>query len=111
MPKLSLDGCTPEPLMGYLKSLGVLRIVAEQADDDVRGYWSDGVFVVESNLDRDGLIQFFLDEYRPTPIIAPGQAVPGSSGRTTERPWTRYPSVSRTDWPNLPRLSSGFERC
>ena len=26
---LSLDGCTPEPLMGYLKALGVLRISAE----------------------------------------------------------------------------------
>jgi len=27
-----LEGCTPEPLMGYLKALGVLRLVAEQED-------------------------------------------------------------------------------
>jgi CRISPR-associated protein Csx17 len=66
-----LDGCTPEPLMGYLKALGVLRIVAEQADDGVRGGWSDGVFVLESNHDRIGLVDFFLEGYAPTPIIAP----------------------------------------
>jgi CRISPR-associated protein Csx17 len=66
-----LDGCTPEPLMGSLKALGVLRIVAEQADDGVRGGWSDGVFVLESNHDRIGLVDFFLEGYAPTPIIAP----------------------------------------
>ena len=29
---LYLTGCTPEPLMNYLKTLGVFRLVAEQAD-------------------------------------------------------------------------------
>ena len=35
MGELRLDGCTPEPLMSYLKALGVLRMVAEQTDGSV----------------------------------------------------------------------------
>jgi CRISPR-associated protein Csx17 len=69
--ELRLEGCTPEPLMAYLKALGVLRIVTEQAERGVCGRWRDGVFVLQSNLDREGLIHFFLEHYRPTPIIAP----------------------------------------
>ena len=68
---LSLDGCTPEPLMGYLKALGVLRLVSEQADPEARGFWRDGVFVLETKLDRDGLAKFFLEQYSPTPLLAP----------------------------------------
>ena len=30
MPEIAY-GCTPEPLMSYLKALGVFRLVAEQA--------------------------------------------------------------------------------
>ena len=33
---LFLSGCTPEPLMGYLKALGVFRLVSEQADPNCR---------------------------------------------------------------------------
>ncbi|MDZ7810555.1 MAG: hypothetical protein U5L11_11035 [Arhodomonas sp.] len=41
-----LPGCGPIPLAGYLKALGVLRLVAEQADPDARGYWEDEQFIV-----------------------------------------------------------------
>ena len=68
---LVLDGCNPEPLMGYLKALGVLRLVTEQKDAEARGFWRDGVFLLETTLDRDGLARFFLDEYDPTPLLAP----------------------------------------
>ena len=84
MAELSLEGCTPEPLMSYLKALGVLRSVAEQADHDVHGCWRDGTFVLDTNLDRHGLIHFFLQRYRPTPIIAPwagGSGFFGSDNR------------------------------
>jgi CRISPR-associated protein Csx17 len=69
--KLILDGCTPEPLMCYLKALGVLRLVSEQKDAEALGYWSDGVFVLETSLDHDGLLKLFRDEYEPTPIVSP----------------------------------------
>ena len=35
-----LPGCQPEPLSSYLKSLGVLRLVALQLDPEARGFWT-----------------------------------------------------------------------
>lgn len=72
MPEVFLEGCTPEPLMNYLKALGVLRLVsAQDADAEARGCWRDGVFVLKSKLDRDALIVFLLNDYEPTPILVP----------------------------------------
>lgn len=68
---LELSGCTPEPLMAYLKALGILRLVAEQKDPEARGWWKNDVFWLRSTLDRDALVKFFLEEYKPTPIVAP----------------------------------------
>lgn len=69
--EIALPGCAPAPLASYLKALGILRLVAEQADADARGWWQGGHFVLASTLDADGLEAFFLDRYAPTPIIAP----------------------------------------
>lgn len=69
--ELILEGCTPEPLMNYLKALGILRLVAEQKDPEARGAWKNDVFVLRSSLDREALVRFFLEEYCPTPIIVP----------------------------------------
>lgn len=68
---LPLHGCTPEPLMNYLKSLGALRLINEQADPLARGYWTDGVFRLVSTLSSDALLEFFLRRYQPTPIVVP----------------------------------------
>lgn len=68
---LELVGCTPEPLMAYLKALGILRLVSEQKDKNARGWWKDDAFWLRSPLDREELVRFFFDEYRPTPIVAP----------------------------------------
>ncbi len=71
MHEVSLPGCTPEPLMGYLKALGVFRLVAEQADPSATLCWKGGIACLTSKLDRDGLVAFFRDEYQPTPVLAP----------------------------------------
>jgi CRISPR-associated protein Csx17 len=68
---VTLAGCSPAPIASYLKALGVLRLVAEQADRDARGYWSAEAFVLRSELDAGGLRRFLLDDYRPSPIVAP----------------------------------------
>lgn len=79
---LELCGCTPEPLMSYLKSLGILRLISEQKDGDARGWWKDDVFWLRSpglfqknthsdREKREALASFFLEQYRPTPIVAP----------------------------------------
>ena len=66
-----LDGCTPTPLAHYLKALGILRLVAEQADRDVRGWWNGDRFRLATKLSRGELDAFFLNDYRPTPLVSP----------------------------------------
>ena len=46
---LALLGCTPEPLIYYLKALGVLRLVAMQKAPDVRGCWEGNTFYIKGN--------------------------------------------------------------
>ena len=72
--RIELAGCAPEPLMSYLKALGVLRLVSEQLDSNALGSWDRDVFVLESTVDEAGLEAFFLDRYQPTPILAPWNA-------------------------------------
>lgn len=68
---VELTGCRPEPLASYLKAIGVLRLVAEQRDRDAGGFWRGEHFVVSSALDRDALMRFFTEQWRPTPVISP----------------------------------------
>lgn len=75
-----LVGCRTEPLGSYLKALGVLRLVGEQADHNARGFWRGDTFVLRTTLDRDELLAFFLDEYRPAPIVSPWNAGSGFKG-------------------------------
>lgn len=86
---LPLPGCTPEPLMGYLKALGVFRLVAEQADPNARLSWAGGCARLHTTLDRAGLTNFFLSRYRPTPIVGPWGArsgfYPGASESSARR--------------------------
>lgn len=66
-----LGGCAPTPLAHYLKALGVFRLVAEQADSEARAWWEGERFFLASNLDHEELEAFFLDRYRPSPLVAP----------------------------------------
>ncbi len=69
--KICLAGCSPVPLAAYLKALGVLRVVGEQADPEVRGYWERDRFVVLTAMAPEQFRSFWLATYRPTPILAP----------------------------------------
>ncbi len=71
MPEVVLGGSRTEPLGSYLKALGVFRLVAEQADSHVKGYWKGDRFVLSTRLTEDELRDFFLERYVPTPVIAP----------------------------------------
>jgi CRISPR-associated protein Csx17 len=69
---IKLQGCKPEPLAYYLKALGVLRLVVEQGlDPQAKGYWQDNSFVLDTSITAEQLLDFFLNEYQPTPIISP----------------------------------------
>lgn len=79
---IRLSGCAPTPMAHYLKALAVLRIVAEQADSEVRGRWDEDDFIIESKLDEEALIHFFATEYQPMPIASPWN---GGSGFKPEK--------------------------
>lgn len=68
-----LTGLKPDALATYLAALGVLRLLAEQKDANVRGFWRDEHFVLVSEFDWEAIERFFLDRggYKPTPILAP----------------------------------------
>ena len=76
---VTLDGCTPAPLASYLKALGVLRLITsdanhvggQAADPKARGWWEGERFHIRTTLDRAALSRFFLNDYAPSPIIAP----------------------------------------
>ncbi|MGQ0617890.1 MAG: type I-G CRISPR-associated protein Cas8g1/Csx17 [Acidimicrobiia bacterium] len=71
MTTVALAGCRPEPLAAYLKALGVLRLVHGQADTAAAGWWEGDTFRLESALDADGLVDFLVEQYRPTPVLSP----------------------------------------
>ncbi len=76
---LVVDGCTPTPLASYLKALGVLRLLSspannvtgEAADPRARGWWDNERFHLGTALTSDDILRFFLEDYAPSPIIAP----------------------------------------
>lgn len=72
-----LSGCRPEPLGSYLKALGVLRVVGEQADPVATGHWASDGFVLTSALDADEVERFLLDAYQPSPIVSPWNSSSG----------------------------------
>jgi len=70
MIDIPLDGCTPTPLANYLKALGVLRLLSRM-DPSVRGYWQIDKFVLRTTLQRENIVDYFLNSYEPTPVMAP----------------------------------------
>lgn len=88
MAEILLAGCAPIPLASYVKALGVFRLVAEQKDNGARGCWCDEAFVLATALTKEGLVRFFLDEYRPSPIISPWNGGSGfyfQEGKSNEK--------------------------
>jgi CRISPR-associated protein Csx17 len=88
MVEILLAGCAPIPLASHLKALGVFRLVAEQKDKGARGCWRDEAFVLDTALTDKELVRFFLDEYRPSPIISPWNGGSGfyfQEGKSNEK--------------------------
>lgn len=85
MPDVRLAGCGSRPLAGYLKALGVLRVVARQVDPEARGRWRDATFELRSKLELEALIEFLTSTYRPAPAISPWNGGSGfyRKGNTT----------------------------
>jgi CRISPR-associated protein Csx17 len=93
-----LKGCSPAPLANYLKALGILRLVGEQADAQARGWWDGECFCLLSKLSKEELESFFLEKYEPTPIFNPwgGRSgfYSGSSEKTARNALTAVESTT-----------------
>jgi CRISPR-associated protein Csx17 len=85
---LLLNGCAPTPLARYLKAIGILRLVSEQVDSEVLGAWQDENFLLTTILNRAELFRFFLEKYRPTPILAPWNGGSGFYKKGNETAWS-----------------------
>lgn len=78
MPELELVGVRARPqLVGWLKGLGVLRVVAEQADPAARLAWRRGTATLQTELGLDELERFFIERYRPAPVASPWNGASG----------------------------------
>lgn len=95
---IRLTGCRPEPLMAYLKALGVFRLVAEQADRDARAAWEGDVFVLHTRLSEAELLAFFQERYTPTPIVAPWAGGSGFFDRDNKQ---AVEAISKSRTPRL----------
>lgn len=95
--EIKLFGCRPVPIAGYLKAMAVLRLVAKQKDQSALGFWSNDVFSLRTNLSKHELAQFLLEEYRPTPIMAPWNSSGGFIGGKNAQPvdWLRHSASPR----------------
>jgi len=86
--ELVFTGCGTRPLGSYLKALGVLRLIGEQLDPDATARWVAQNLVLETAGDEKRVVDFFLSEYRPTPMIAPWNGRGGfniDENRTSEQ--------------------------
>lgn len=70
MNDITLGGCTPTPLAGYLKALGVLRLLSAR-HPETKAAWRNESLLLQTPLTREQTEQFFLCDYQPTPVMAP----------------------------------------
>ena len=68
--KVALTGCTPTPLASYLKGLGVLRILSN-LDPAIKAAWVGETLLLTSKQPAEVLVHYLLDDYAPTPVLAP----------------------------------------
>ncbi|MFT3853143.1 MAG: type I-U CRISPR-associated protein Csx17 [Ilumatobacteraceae bacterium] len=106
MPEMVLGGCTAEPLAAYLKALGVLRLIGEQADSAAAGCWRGEVFVLETKLTVAEIEDFFVDRYAPTPVISPWNSGSGFGADDATKSKTAYGAVRALRSSANPRLAA-----
>ncbi len=105
-----LEGCTPEPLIGYLKALGVLRLVCEGPDRRARGDWAGGTLRLHTRLTATDLIEYFVTTYVPTPVIVPWSGSDFFKVRNfTKKPPYKAPSSEKIVRAFLESSSPRFE--
>ena len=102
MPEpLRIPGATHGTLLGYLAGLGLLRIVARQADPAAQVCWRDGALELHSALDGAGLEEFLLERWVPAPVVSPWN---GGSGFFTNDNVEAFTAIEADRSPRLEPL-------
>ena len=68
--EIVLTGCNPAPLANYLKGLGAMRVLSA-CDPAINATWVGENLYLMSENSVERLCRYLLDEYAPTPILAP----------------------------------------
>lgn len=97
---LKLAGCSPTPLAHYLKGLGVFRLVAERHPES-RAWWEQEAFFLQSSLEYDSLLKLLLEEYDPTPIVAPWNGGSGFFPADKEKKIAPLVAIESSSHPRL----------
>ena len=99
MPEaLLLPGVRSGTLLGYLKGLGVLSILARQDDTRTRAAWSDDGFVLHMERDLASLETFLLERWSPAPVVSPWN---GGSGFYPKDNADAFERIERSEDPRL----------
>jgi CRISPR-associated protein Csx17 len=105
--RLRLGGARADSLLGYLKAIATLRLFSTQMDNTVRAAWERGALTLHE-VSRDRLVNFFIEEYAPTPVLNPWNSGAGfdaksrtqEAGKTLDRlnaqPHARWRSYQET---------------
>ena len=69
--KINLENCNLEPMSSYMKALGLFRLLSEQQSLNIKAYWENNNFVLDSDLDKQGIKDFLLNKYSPSSVMSP----------------------------------------
>ena len=101
----ALRGCTPTPLAGYLKSLGILRLVGEQIDPRCTGYWANNTFhLSRRHLQKMSLRHFSVKNIYQLLLFPPGTVEAVFTPRMTARDSTLSATAPTRVLPYIGRL-------
>ncbi|MDA3863939.1 MAG: type I-U CRISPR-associated protein Csx17 [Deltaproteobacteria bacterium] len=74
MPNIKLAGCHFDTILGYLKTLGIMRVIDQQFSDTCgipQGKWENGIFQLNLKTNKKKLFELFYKDYEPSPILVP----------------------------------------
>lgn len=98
---LSIAGCRADNLAGYLKAVGVLRLVAGQFDATARAAWTDGRLALVTELSLEQLLDAFLDDYQPTPVLNPWNSGAGFDAKSKPTQGRSFTTILATTGPRF----------
>ncbi|MCQ3804558.1 MAG: type I-U CRISPR-associated protein Csx17 [bacterium] len=109
MTVLTLPGCRSTPLLSYLQGLGVLRVLHHQHLPGVMSCWQ-GDSLHLGGFEGEELIDFFLTEYKPTPILSPWNGRGGFRTRKPQKGERAVRTITESDDPRLESLQRTIEK-